>query len=292
MRKTIGVVALAALCGAAWAGPTGGPNGPKLRRYVPPGVYLPIDGTYSEDFDSYANGSGVIGQGGFQGWGPGALDGVVDNQLSVSAPNSMLAPQAETDVVQDFGVITGGQYVFSVDTYIPSTQVGDGFVILLNQWVSGGAAPTNWSLQIHFNTALITSDFGAQTTPSVLDQWVPLRAEIDLDADLLDVYYNNTQFVFDAIWSQNVSGGGLPQIQALDLYSQAAGFRWDNVSLSPVTAPCYPDCNGDGVLNLSDFGCFTTKFALGDAYADCNGDGIRNLADFGCFTTKFALGCP
>ena len=55
---------------------------------------------------------------------------------------------------------------------------------------------------------------------------------------------------------------------------------------------CYPDCNGDGSLNLSDFGCFTTRFALGEAYADCNGDGVRNLADFGCFTTKFALGCP
>ncbi|MCC6659977.1 MAG: hypothetical protein IT437_03730, partial [Phycisphaerales bacterium] len=41
---------------------------------------------------------------------------------------------------------------------------------------------------------------------------------------------------------------------------------------------CYPDCNGDSVLNLSDFGCFTTKFALGDAYADCNGDGVLNLS--------------
>ncbi|MCC6659888.1 MAG: hypothetical protein IT437_03280 [Phycisphaerales bacterium] len=56
--------------------------------------------------------------------------------------------------------------------------------------------------------------------------------------------------------------------------------------------PCYPDCNGDGALNLADFGCFQTKFALGDPYADCNGDGVRNLSDFGCFTTKFALGCP
>ena len=27
-------------------------------------------------------------------------------------------------------------------------------------------------------------------------------------------------------------------------------------------------------------------------YADCNGDGQLNLADFGCFQTKFALGCP
>ncbi|MCC6659934.1 MAG: hypothetical protein IT437_03510 [Phycisphaerales bacterium] len=55
---------------------------------------------------------------------------------------------------------------------------------------------------------------------------------------------------------------------------------------------CYPDCNRDGAMNLSDFGCFQTKFALGDPYADCNGDGARNLSDFGCFQTKFALGCP
>ena len=26
---------------------------------------------------------------------------------------------------------------------------------------------------------------------------------------------------------------------------------------------CYPDCNGDNALNLGDFGCFQTKFALG-----------------------------
>ncbi|MCC6661923.1 MAG: hypothetical protein IT437_13670 [Phycisphaerales bacterium] len=60
----------------------------------------------------------------------------------------------------------------------------------------------------------------------------------------------------------------------------------------PPGGPCYADCDQDGVLNLSDFGCFTTKFALGDAYADCNNDGQRNLSDFGCFQTKFALGCP
>jgi uncharacterized membrane protein len=55
---------------------------------------------------------------------------------------------------------------------------------------------------------------------------------------------------------------------------------------------CYPDCNTDGTLSLSDFGCFQTRYALGDAYADCNGDGTPNLADFGCYQTKFAMGCP
>ncbi len=60
----------------------------------------------------------------------------------------------------------------------------------------------------------------------------------------------------------------------------------------PGAAACYPDCNGDLALNLADFGCFQTKFALQDPYADCNGDTVLNLADFGCFQTKFALGCP
>jgi hypothetical protein len=59
-----------------------------------------------------------------------------------------------------------------------------------------------------------------------------------------------------------------------------------------VTSPCYPDCNTDGKLNLADFGCFQTKFALSDLYADCNGDSVLNLSDFGCFQTQFALGCP
>ena len=81
------------------------------------------------------------------------------------------------------------------------------------------------------------------------------------------------------------------QLIATDWSELDTGFI--NSFILEIKGPsCYPDCNADGVLNLSDFGCFTTKFALGDPYADCNGDGIRNLADFGCFTTKFALGCP
>ncbi len=58
-----------------------------------------------------------------------------------------------------------------------------------------------------------------------------------------------------------------------------------------VDPACYPDCNADSTLNLADFGCFQTKFALQNSYADCNGDSLLNIADFGCFQTRFALGC-
>ena len=55
---------------------------------------------------------------------------------------------------------------------------------------------------------------------------------------------------------------------------------------------CYADCNRDGALTVSDFGCFQTKFVMGDPYADCTGDGLRTVADFGCFQTSFVVGCP
>ncbi len=54
---------------------------------------------------------------------------------------------------------------------------------------------------------------------------------------------------------------------------------------------CYPDCDDNGTLNVNDYICFQTKFALGDPYADCDNNGVRNVNDYICFQTKFALGC-
>jgi hypothetical protein len=70
--------------------------------------------------------------------------------------------------------------------------------------------------------------------------------------------------------------------------SQNGGGAW----VGPVPSSCYPECNGDGILNLADFGCYNNSWQFGYSYADCNLDGVWNLADFGCFQTSFALGCP
>ncbi|MFM9994599.1 MAG: M12 family metallopeptidase [Phycisphaerales bacterium] len=54
----------------------------------------------------------------------------------------------------------------------------------------------------------------------------------------------------------------------------------------------YPDCNASGSLTVADFGCFQTKYVLGDPYADCNADAGLSIADFGCFQNKYVVGCP
>ncbi len=54
---------------------------------------------------------------------------------------------------------------------------------------------------------------------------------------------------------------------------------------------CYPDCDVSGTLNIDDFICFQTFFAIGDVYADCDLSGNLNIDDFICFQTFYAIGC-
>jgi hypothetical protein len=58
-----------------------------------------------------------------------------------------------------------------------------------------------------------------------------------------------------------------------------------------VVGGCYPDCDGSGALDIDDFICFQTFFAIGDPYADCDGSGALDIDDFICFQTFFAIGC-
>ena len=251
--------------------------------------------SWSENFDSYANGSPLSGQGGWAPWCSGGIDGQVSNQQAASAPNSFRVSPT-TDMVQTFAGRTSGQWVFRIKTYIPASATGNCSIIVLNRYCA--TVNNDWSIvaELNADTGLagiyLNGVVNAVTLPLVRDQWVEYRAEIDLGADTLREFYNGQEFGSAHTWTSNVLAGGQLEIAALDLYSTSTdGAFYDDASLTPV-ASCYPDCNGDGQLNLSDFGCFTTQFALAMAYADCNGDGIRNLADFGCFTTKFALGCP
>ncbi|MCC6659619.1 MAG: PQQ-binding-like beta-propeller repeat protein [Phycisphaerales bacterium] len=104
------------------------------------------------------------------------------------------------------------------------------------------------------------------------------------DLYLLDIDQHPSSPAF--VMAHFVGAGASPAV------ADGWAFTVGPAGLYAFAPPCGPDCNADGSLNLADFGCFQTRFALGEPYADCNGDGVRNLADFGCFQTLFALGCP
>jgi len=182
---------------------------------------------FFENFDSYAAGSGIQGQGGWDTWASNpAANALVVNNQSYSSPNS-LAVSGGCDVVQQFSGVNSGLWYAKAWTYVPSNQTGDMFFILLNTYTHAGTN-NNWSVQVALcnsacgnGTAGMVANLGGsdvagtELTPLLTDQWVELVVEINLSANLYNVYYNGVMFVSAATWTVS----GLQEIQCMDLYS-------------------------------------------------------------------------
>jgi hypothetical protein len=69
------------------------------------------------------------------------------------------------------------------------------------------------------------------------------------------------------------------------------GWYVTGIEVVPEGSDCYPDCNGDGSLDLFDFLCFVNAFNDQDESGECTGDGQFDLFDFLCFTNNFNAGC-
>jgi len=316
MTMSVALAAGGILSQAAFAAPVASdsgknrPAGPlaKGNRVIQLPGGTPDGPGYTENFDSYASGSGIVPQGGWLYWGAtGQVNATVDNTFAASAPNSLLAT-VESDNVQVFNITTG-QWQCKVKTYYPTGAVGIGYFIMLNTYTNPYVSGGNWSIEVHFDSTLnavqsinrtvANGGPGNTQVPLIRDQWVELVINIDLVADTFTMTYGGQPLVTtNGKWSQNASAAvGLPQIQCIDLYSQMTDFRWDDLSLLPVAAPCYANCDGSTIapiLNVSDFICFQTKYAAGDTYANCDNSTIPpilNVSDFICFQTKYSAGC-
>jgi uncharacterized repeat protein (TIGR01451 family) len=189
-------------------------------------------GPWSDDFDSYATGSQLHGQGGWKGWGNDVTFGALASSAEArSAPNSA-AIEGLSDLVQEY-TASDGQWVYTAWQYIPSTMTGSSYFIMLNQY-DDPCITCNWSVQVIFNsvTNMMTDEGQTGNTQAYLeDQWVELRLEIDLDGNTQDFYYNDVLF-YSGSWSEHVSTGGITSIGAVDLFANGATVvYYDDMSL-------------------------------------------------------------
>jgi len=187
-----------------------------------------------EDFDSYQTGSGLHGQGGWHGWqGDPTWDAYVTDLYARSAPNS-LESTVNTDIVHEFEGYTSGQWTFTAWQYIPEDFAGESYFILLNTY-DDGAGLYNWSTQIRFDDeGYVESEFEVAQLGLIYEQWVEVRVEIDLDADVQDIYYGGT-LLSSKSWTDGVSGGGAYNIGAVDIFANGASpIYWDDMSLVPA----------------------------------------------------------
>jgi hypothetical protein len=189
-----------------------------------------------DDFESYDVGSGLHGQGGWEGWlGDPAWDAYVTDAMAYSGSNS-LDSVGSTDIVQPFSGYTSGQWTFSTQQYIPRGFAGESYVILLNTYTGS----QNWSTQVRFDSALgmVESEFEGAQLPLIFDDWVEFRVDIDLDANSQSIYYDGSLLSVKS-WTEGVSGGGALNIGALDIFANGAtSIYYDDTSLIPEPASC------------------------------------------------------
>ncbi|MCL4870870.1 MAG: hypothetical protein KJ063_18075 [Anaerolineae bacterium] len=188
---------------------------------------------WSENFDSYANGTSMHGVGGWAGWDNSpAYTGLVTNAQARSGPHSVaIAPT--TDLVRTFTGYTSGVYDVIAWTYVPSTSTGDQYFILLNTYNHGG--PYAWSTQLLFNQAtnMIETNFMTFTgsAPLIEDAWVELRVRVNLDTNIQTLYYNGAQFATGS-WSNGTNPPGVVNIAAIDLFSNGGStIYYDDIAI-------------------------------------------------------------
>jgi hypothetical protein len=201
-------------------------------------------GPWSDNFDSYATGSPLEGQGGWHGWDADpAVTGYVTSDQYRSAPNSAeiawWTTSQWTDEVHEYTGIDSGIWTYTLWQYVPSDMVGSTYVILMNTYVDGVHNNPDWSLQLVSSAEvgdIHDYDNTVASLPIVTDDWAEIKVVIDLDTDWQTVYYNGAELLAKG-WTDGVSPGGALNLAAVDLYSDSAystSVYYDDMSVFPV----------------------------------------------------------
>ena len=220
---------------------------------------------WSDNFDSYTSGQGIIGKGGWTGWdGSATVDATVSTAQASSAPNS-LQMRLTSDVVKQFN-LTSGMWTMRAKVFIPSGHTGGTDFIMLNTY-QPSLGSYNWSVILEFRSGRVTSYGGdnfysaaGASMPHVFNAWADIRVDIDLDANTQQIYYNGA-LLHATAWRYD----GAARIQALDLFSyNGSAAYFDDIVLEARTAA--PDCNTNGIDDATDIADGTSE--------DCDRNGI------------------
>ncbi len=190
---------------------------------------------WCDNFDSYATDLLLQGVGGWKGWAndPAAAPYTRDEQAR-STPNSVEIVNF-TDAVHEFTDHNTGIWYFTAYQYIPTGATGESYFILLNQYDDAGAT-NNWSTQVNFNMiqnlVVAEGEAAGATLPMVRDQWMEIRVEIDLVNDVQKFYYGG-DLLYQSTWTDGMSGGGILNIAAVDLWGNgASAIYYDDICLT------------------------------------------------------------
>jgi len=255
---------------------------------------------WSDNFETYASGSVINGQGGWKQWdsAPNATSIILSTGGAFSShtgPNCVgtFSNGVQTsDLVHEYAGYNAGTWDYKVYSYLPSLTPAPGqtalannvYFLILNTYADFG--PYDWSVQLTMNpnTGVWTVDAGSPATATgalIFDAWVECKAAIDLTADTCEVFYNGVSTAPAYAWTGGVFGGGAGalNIACIDLYKQpVSGFPngggyWDTASLlgggvPQPTSYCVSKTTGNGCSP-------TIGFVAGDQASATNAGPFR-----------------
>ncbi len=239
-----------------------------------------------ETFENYPPGPLADGQGGWSVIGRA----VIDDELSSSGHNSLrLGSDAEVLHPLD---IADGIWELSVMTYMPSFNHIDNAYIIGYAIYEGPGGEVFYSMQVRFGAmdGLVESQFDFNVLPLIRDQWIELRAVVNLNENRYDLLYGDQVLVENLVWHGEIFNS--PTWQAINLFSYGLEVFYADDIIIAERGRCPADFNRDGVASTLDFLAFLNAYNAQDPCADRDHNGIVNTLDFLSFLNDYNAGCP
>jgi hypothetical protein len=204
---------------------------------------LPFGTGFFENWDSYAAGSNVHGQGGWKGWGNNPDAGALVSDAQSVSPANSIDIEGPSDLIHEFSGYTSGVWVITAQQYIPSDFAGNTYFIFENVYSDTDTSVISWSTQVVFRseTGMVENYDGSAdpgSLPFMTDQWVELKLVVDLDNDLQTFYYGGTE-LYSGSWTgefPDQAVQGILNIGSIDLYAEdSTTVYYDDISIAPAS---------------------------------------------------------
>ncbi len=185
---------------------------------------------WSDDFESYAPGSQMIGQGGWEGWYKDPNAGALCTDAQAHGGSNSVEITGTSDLVHPNLGATSGQWTLTAYHLIAEANQARTYFVGNNEY-NGENGTAQWSIEVWFepNGGLVLD--ALRTESNVINvkvgEWVELRFEIDLDGNRMKSYYDG-QLLSDDVYA--IRGGAI-EFQNVDLYSAGPTEYFDDISL-------------------------------------------------------------
>lgn len=189
---------------------------------------------WSDNFDSYATGSQMHGQGGWKGWqndpGSGAL---TSSAQALSAPNSV-AIGGSSDLVHEYSGVTSGAWTYYANVFMPTGRTGTTYFILMNRYSDAGGFQNGWwSVELGLAANGGVLDNLRSETPRTMNvgAWNEIRVDFDLTANTQSTFING-DLLSTGTWTTD--GNSQLNLAVVDLYAgNTSNVFYDNMRLVP-----------------------------------------------------------